>query len=153
MMVAISVTPNPTSTVNRIVRGWMTVEASGNPAPTALNTTTSNFDTPMPPKNPRTVATAATMNDSSRIIDRTWWPLAPTARSSASSRRRWLMMIWNVLLMRNALTNNATIANPSNTHRKIDTIWPIWSDVSLATCRPVMTSVPSGMACWTACST
>ena len=44
--------------------------------------------------------------------------LAPSARSSASSRVRWATMIENVLKMMNAPTNSAMNANTSSAVRK-----------------------------------
>ena len=52
-------------------------------------------------------------SDSPSTAAITWRRLAPTARSSASSRSRWATMIENVLKMTNDPTNSAMNAKTS----------------------------------------
>ncbi|CAB4590835.1 unannotated protein [freshwater metagenome] len=142
--VAAIVTPTPTSSATTTVRPAMIVPACGNPAPPALKIAVSASDTPTPPSSPIAVASRAITNDSPSTIVRTCRPLAPMARSSASSRTRWPTMIRNVLLIRNALTNSAISAKPSSTHRNSSTALPIRSAVSRTTVSPVTTSSSGG---------
>ncbi len=82
------VMPMPTSAATMTVRSWSTVCVSGKPAPAASNRRISRLATPTPPMMPSTVANTPRANASVEIIQRTWRPEAPTARRSASSRRR-----------------------------------------------------------------
>ncbi len=84
----INVTPIPTIAEAMTVRGNITIEIPGNPAPAALKMPMMPRATKSPPNTPITVATTATARASSTIMRRTCEPLAPTDRSSASSRSR-----------------------------------------------------------------
>ncbi len=147
------VIPMPTNAAMTIVRGRSTVWALGNPAPAASNNAISPCATSSPPTTPSTVATTPRANASSVIIRRTWRPEAPTARSNASSRRRWPMVIWNTLLMMNALTNAVMNANTRSPVPKMPTNSLTASAVSWADSSPVITSVCGGstsaIARWT----
>ena len=136
--------PIPTTAAATTVRGWMIVCASGNPAPAALKRITITRATITPPTRPSNVAISPSAKASATIIRRTCLPEAPTARSRASSRSRWPMVIWKMLLMMNAATNavmNAKIKRPvPNT--STNELTP--SALSSATCSPVTTSVRSG---------
>ena len=96
---------------------------------------------------PSTVAVIEMTSASATIMRRTCLVLAPTARISASSRRRWLIVMPNTLLMMNALTNVVTNANASRPLPKIEMIELMSSAVSSATCSPVTTSVRGGRIC------
>ncbi len=60
-----------------------------------------------------TVAIVAMISASAITSRRTCGPLAPTARRSASSRRRWPIVMPNTLLITNAATNAVTKAKIS----------------------------------------
>ena len=93
---------------------------------------------------PSTVAVTEMMSASATIMRRTCFVLAPTARISASSRRRWLIVMPNTLLMMNALTNVVMKANASRPLPKIEMNELMSSAASSATCWPVTTSVRGG---------
>ena len=93
---------------------------------------------------PNNVASTPSTKASAEIIRRTWRPDAPTARRSASSRSRWPIVIWNTLLMMNALTNAVMKAKTSRPVPNTPTNWLTSSAVSWATCSPVTTSVCGG---------
>ncbi len=65
--------------------------------PTTASRLLSAAATPTPANRPRIEATTPMMNASSICDVITCERDAPTARSSAISRLRWLTMIWNVL--------------------------------------------------------
>ena len=62
-----------------------------------------------------------------------WRPVAPSARSRASSRTRCPITIENVLLMMKALTTTAMMANASNTEEMMFMNWSksLWSSAIL----------------------
>ena len=69
----------------------------------------------MPAKMPMIVAITDITSASTTISRRTWRPAPPTARSRASSRRRWPIVMANTLLIRKALTKavmKAKISSP-----------------------------------------
>ena len=129
---ATRVTPRPTNSDTAMVRAEMTVDADGKAAPVALNSAVMPFETRTPPAIPSAVASRPMMPDSPRIIMRIWRMSAPMARSSASSRRRWLTMIANVLKIRNALTNREIAAKPRRTLPKMSMMSLMAPAVSLA---------------------
>ena len=105
----------PTIAQIRIVRGFITIPGEGKPAPIALNAATISCATPIPATVPMTVPATPIPNASMEIIRRTCLPEAPIARSSASSRNRCPMVIWNTLLMITEATKavmNAKISRP-----------------------------------------
>ena len=144
MMTAAIVTPTPTTKAQMTVRGSSFNAVSGKPAPVALNTARMPLATSRPPPMPTTVAISDMISASRKIIRRTWRPEAPTARSSASSRSRWPIVMANTLLMRNALTKavmKAKIRRPvPNGPMKLLT-WSLASSINVA--RSTI-SVPSG---------
>ncbi len=108
------VMPMPTSAAITTVRSWSTVWVSGNPAPAASKAAMRPRATSTPPRTPDNVANTPSTKASTEIIQRTWRAEAPTARRSASSRNRCPMVIWNTLLMMNALTNAVMKAKMSS---------------------------------------
>ena len=70
--------------------------------------------------------------------------LAPTIRSSASSRVRWPTMIEKVLKMVNPPTNREMKAKTSRAVEKNDSAWLMALVCSSATVWPVTTSTPGG---------
>ncbi len=121
------------------------MRVSGKPAPAALNRAMMPLATPSPPMTmPSTVAVTEMMSASATIRRRTCFVLAPTARISASSRRRWLIVMPNTLLMMNALTKVVMKANASRPLPKIEMNELMSSAASSATCWPVTTSVRGG---------
>ena len=133
-------TPIPTTSATIIVRMEMAMVAGGNAAPVALNSAVIPFDTPTPPKIPKPVAMMPMMSASPKIIRRICDELAPIARSNASSRSRWLMMMANVLKIRKALTKSEMAANPKRSFPKISMISLMAPAVSFADCSPGITS-------------
>ena len=111
----------------------------------ALSATAS----PIPAATPAADAARPMTSDSPRTAANTWRRLAPTARSSASSRSRWATTIENVLKMTNAPTNSAM--NP-NVSRKVPMKLSAWCTLccpSAVTDWPLTTSMPgSWMAAW-----
>ena len=108
-------------------------------------------DTPRP--SPTSEATVPTMTASASTERNTCRRLAPTIRSSASSRVRWPTVIENVLKMVKPPTNSEMKAKTSRAVEKKERAWLMSLDCSLATVWPVTTSTPLGsaaaMACWT----
>ena len=145
-MAADTVTPTPTIALAMIVRVDTMSAAEGKAAPAALKMATMPLATPMPAMMPTNVATIETTNASPMIMVRICRVLAPTARRSANSRRRWLTMMAKVLKMRKALTNNDTAAKPRRMLPKMSMMSLIAPAVSWADCSPVITSRPSGSA-------
>ena len=84
-------TPIPTMAATIAVRGLNNSGVAGNPPPAALKAAISPLATASPPSMPSSVAIADTTSDSTSTSLRTCAPLAPTARISASSRKRWLI--------------------------------------------------------------
>ena len=147
------VMPMPTSAAITTVRTWSTVRVSGNPAPAASKAAIRPRATSSPPRTPNIVANMPSTKASAEIIQRTWRAEAPTARRRASSRNRCPIVIWNTLLMMNALTNAVMKAKTSNPVPKTLTNWLTSSAVSWATCSPVTTSVCGGRMPAIACCT
>ena len=73
----------------------------------------SPIPSPMPATRPSADADQPTTNASSTTDHTTWPPVAPIARSSPSSRVRWVTRIVKVLKMMNAPTTTPIAANPS----------------------------------------
>ena len=95
--------------------GLSTIPKAGNPAPAALKMPRISLATPMPAKMPTIVAITGHHSASTTISRRTWRPAPPTARSRASSRSRWPIVMANTLLIRKALTKavmKAKISSP-----------------------------------------
>ena len=109
-----TVTPRPTSSETITVDGPNTVPASGSSmlaaAMTDARPLAMNTPATMPSAEPMAPMTAASATTRRRICFR----VAPTARSSASSRERWASVMDMVLAMVKAPTRMAT---PPNTSR------------------------------------
>ena len=82
------VTPIPTIKATMIVRGAMMMSMLGNVRPSQPMTLRRPSANNTPPPSPTTDAITPTINDSSSELNLTWRPLAPSARSRASSRTR-----------------------------------------------------------------
>ena len=113
---ATTVTRTPMSRPTITVRGSRTSPPVGISAPMAAKSACRPNATAMPTPSPSTAPTSPTPNDSA-ISERTICPrVAPSARSSASSRLRWATSMENVLRMMKLPTNSAM---PAKTRRKI----------------------------------
>ena len=153
MMTAHIVMPTPTRNAISTERGFSTSEKSGKPAPAALKMPMISLATSIPPPMPMIVATTDMISASTMISRRTWRPLPPMARSSASSRRRWPIVMAKTLLMRNALTKAVMKAKinrpvPNGPMNELTALI-----ASLLSVSRVTTSTLSGRACSSACCT
>ena len=84
------------------------------------------------------------MNASPSTERNTWRRLAPTMRSSASSRVRWPTVMENVFKMVKPPTNSAMKPKTSSAVLKNPSAWLIALVCSLITVWPVTTSTPRG---------
>ena len=121
---------------------------TGNPAPLALNTAMISLATPNPAEDPE--HGRGERDDQRLEHDQppdllACWRRRP--RISASSRRRWPIVMPNTLLMMNAATNVVMKAKIRSPVPKIEMIALIESDASSPTCSPVTTSVRGGSTC------
>ena len=91
-----TVTMMPTASETTIVRVANTVPVSGSSTPLAANTLESPLASTARPQ-PMSEATVPITSDSVRTDRSTWRRLAPSARSSASSRERWATVMDRVL--------------------------------------------------------
>ena len=80
-----------------IVRAPKTVLVDGRSMPADANTPLSSFARPMPATRPITEATVPMASASTTTERSTWRRVAPSARSSASSRERCATVIDSVL--------------------------------------------------------
>ena len=113
--------PTPIATIT--VRGLSGSPASGRPKPIASNRDTSALSIRKPPSSPTRDAPKPTTSASPSTLASTWRRVAPSVRSSASSRERWATVIENVLKMMNAPTSTATPANASSAVPRNPLIW------------------------------
>ena len=94
---ATTVTTTPTSSETTIVRVAMTDAVAGRSAPIAQNSARRPGTSASPPSSPSSEATKPISAASKTTERRTWRRVAPSIRSSASSRVRWATVIENVL--------------------------------------------------------
>ena len=92
-----TVTMMPTASETMIVRAPNTVLVDGRSMPTDANTPLSSFARPRPATRPIAEATVPIASASTTTERSTWRLLAPSARSSASSRERCATVIESVL--------------------------------------------------------
>ncbi len=92
-----TVTMMPTASETTIVRVANTVPVSGSSTPLAANTLDSPLASSRPTPRPISEATVPITSDSVSTDRSTWRRLAPSARSSASSRERWATVMDSVL--------------------------------------------------------
>ena len=108
-----SVTSVPTSRHTITVRDSSTRLVVGRSMPSALKSALIAFAKPRPARMPTTEPTMPMVSASSITEVSTWRRVAPSVRSSASSRARWATVIENVLKIRKAPTSTAMNANAS----------------------------------------
>ena len=145
-----SVTPTPTSTAMRIVRGSRAMPAVGMSAPSALKSRLMPLATPRPAPMPTAEASTPSASASATTDVSTWRRLAPSARSIANSRRRCATVMLKALKMMKAPTKTETPANARSTGVRNEPIASAVSAVaSAAACSPVLTLTPAGMAALT----
>ena len=94
---AATVTVSPAAIAMATADGRSTTGPDGMAAPNAPNSRCSPQPRPTPASTPATEATSPVIADSSRVLRNTWPRLAPTHRSRASSRPRWVMRMVKVL--------------------------------------------------------
>ena len=92
-----TVTSTPAPIDTAMVDGVSTSGPDGMDAPNAVNSRCRLHPSPSPASTPMADATSPTTADSASMPRNTWRRLAPTQRSSASSRPRWAIRIVNVL--------------------------------------------------------
>ena len=119
-MLATSVVTVPTRIESTIVRGAMTVAASGSSTPSAANRATMPFASPIPANSPITEASTPMTRPSATTERMTCLREAPSVRSVANSRVRWATVIDSVLKITNAPTSSATAPKPSRKYLMID---------------------------------
>ncbi len=144
LMAETIVTPTPTTRQTMTVRASNTRGPDGSVTPKPL----SSFSSPMAASTPRprpiSDDTSPTISASPRTERNTWRRLAPTMRSSASSRVRWPTMMEKVLRMVKPPTNSAMKAKTSNAVLRKPRAWPMALVASLTTVWPVTTSALCG---------
>ncbi len=136
LMAATSVTPTPTIRQTTTVRAWKTKEPDGSVNPKALSSFSSPRAASTPSPSPITDATSPTITASPSTERNTWRRLAPTMRSSASSRVRWPTVMENVFRMVKPPTNSAMKPKTSSAVSKMPRAWPTALDCSLMTVWP-----------------
>ena len=128
----------------------MTVRASNTRGPDGSVTPNplSSFSSPSAASTPRprpiSDDTSPTMAASPRTERNTWRRLAPTMRSSASSRVRWPTVMEKVFKMVKPPTKSAMKAKTSRAVLRKPRAWPMALVASLTTVWPVTTSTPWG---------
>ena len=94
---AATVTVSPAAIAIATADGCSTTGPDGMDAPNAVNSRCSPQPRPTPASTPAAEAASPVITDSSRVLRNTWPRLAPTHRSRASSRPRWVMRMVKVL--------------------------------------------------------
>jgi hypothetical protein len=115
-----SVTRIPTSRATTTVRVAITVPVLGRSMPKDLNTALSAAAKPMPPSTPSTDPSTPITAASTTTERRIWGRVAPSVRSSPSSRMRWAIVMLKMLKIRNEPTTRVTPPNTSSTIWKND---------------------------------
>ncbi len=151
MTAEISVTATPTAMATIGVRASNTSGADGSVIPNALSSALSPSAATTPSPRPTRDATSPVTAASPSTERNTWRRPAPTRRSSASSRVRWLTVIESVLKMVNAPTNSAMAAKMSSAVEMNDRALSTAVESSLATVWPLTTSTPAGSSLAMAC--
>ena len=112
-MAATMVTSSPTPRATTTVRGSTAGEVVGISTPISSSSERMRAARPTPSSSPIPPATRPMTAASTRIPPRTWRRVAPTARSSATSRRRWATSTLNVFQMTKEPTRTETPAKTS----------------------------------------
>ena len=153
LMAATMVTPMPTTRHTITVRASNTNGPDGNVTPNPLSSFSSPTAASTPSPMPISEDTSPTISASPSTERNTWRRLAPTMRSSASSRVRWPTVMENVFKMVKPPTNSAMKPKTRRAVLKKPSAWLMALVCSLITVWPVTTSTPGGstraMACWT----
>ena len=151
---ATTVTPTPTASPTKTVRGSNTSDPVGSVIPNPRRSASSPSAASTPRPRPIAEETSPTMAASASTERNTWRRLAPTIRSRASSRVRCPTMIENVLKMVNPPTNREMNAKTRRAVEKNESAWLTELVCSFTTVWPVTTSTPGGralaMSRWTA---
>ena len=134
-----SVTSVPTSRQTMIVRRSSTRLVVGRSMPSALKSALIAFAKPRPARMPTTEPIRPIVSASSSTELSTWRRVAPSVRSSASSRERCATVIENVLKIRNAPTSTAMNANASRPVVRKERPWRMSSPSLSASCAAVRT--------------
>ena len=141
---ATTVTTTPTSTAATTVRGSTAADVVGTSMPTAASSSRMPTARPTPASRPSADDTIPTTSASKTIPPSTWRRVAPTARSSAVSRRRWATRTLKVFQMTNEPTSRETAAKTSRMLVKMPRPSRIAAELWSATSAPVSASTPSG---------
>src|SRR6516165_3546683 len=113
---AASATTSPMAQASATWAGGTDSPVTGRATPNADNSAARPLDTASPRMAPAAAPAAPTRAASASTERNTWPRPAPSARSSASCRDRWPIMIENVFQITNAPTN---IATPANAAKKV----------------------------------
>ena len=116
------------------MRGSTAADVVGTSMPTAASSPRIPTASPTPSSSPSPADTRPTTNASKTIPPSTWRRVAPTARSSAVSRRRCATSTLKVFQMTNDPTSSETAANTSRILVKMPSPSRIAADPWLATC-------------------
>ena len=115
----------PTARLTTIVRVASTVPVCGRSIPTAVSSAFSSFAIPRPTKSPVTAPIAPMISASSTTAQRICRRAAPSVRSVANSRVRWVIVIDSVLAMTKLPTKSAIPPKASSAYwmtlRKLST--------------------------------
>ena len=144
LMAETSVTPTPTTRQTMTVRASNTSGPDGRVTPNPLRSVSSPRAASTPSPRPISDDTSPTMAASPRTDRNTWRRLAPTMRSSASSRVRCPTVMENVFRMVKPPTKSAMKAKTSSAVLKKPSAWLMALVASLTTVWPVTTSTPGG---------
>ena len=139
-----TVTPTPTTIATTTVRASNTSGADGSTIPNAFSSALSPIAATTPRPRPISDAPIPSSAASPRTERNTCWRLAPTIRSSASSRVRWPTVIEKVLKIVKPPTNSAMPAKISSAVEMNDSSLSTALDSSLATLWPLTTCTPDG---------
>ena len=141
---ATTVTPTPTASPTRTVRGSNTSDPVGSVIPNPRRSASSPNAASTPRPRPIAEETSPTMAASASTERNTWRRLAPTHRSRASSRVRCPTMMEKVLKMVNPPTNREMKAKTRRAVEKNESAWLTELVCSFTTVCPVTTSTPGG---------
>jgi hypothetical protein len=140
----ITVTPTPTAIAMTTVRASNTSGADGSTMPNAFNSALRPTAAPTPAPSPISEATSPVSAASASTDPNTCRRLAPTMRSSASSRVRCPTVIENVLKIVNPPTNSEMPAKISSAVEMKESSLSTALESSFATVWPLTTSTPGG---------
>ena len=141
---ATTVTTTPTSSAATTVRGSTAAAVVGTSRPIAPSRARIPVARPTPPSRPMVADTRPIAAASTTMPPSTWRRVAPTERSSATSRRRWATSTLKVFQMTKEPTNTETAAKTSRMFVNMPRPSRTAAELSSASSRPVSASDPAG---------